>query len=391
MTERTEEKGRRAKIAYIVSAKYGLPGFLHNEIRGLKEAGVEVVPYMIKSGRGPYMPPADWEVHRLGLFRAALSLILWMFIRPLVFLRLFVESVRDGGAADFAIAADFGLRMKKDGTTLIYSFDANHPLYVGYYSKRLTGIRLAVIVHAMAFYCNPNEALAGKCLRACDRIINITEYNRKLLSLKFGIEEEKMDVVRVAVDTERFRAEEEEKKILIVGQFAERKGHELLFRAVKRLGRKDIRIWVVGEGSWSGARDYVDVRGLAGELGIEDRVTFFGAVNDDVLKALYRGSDIFCLPSRTSSDGMKEGLPVVLMEAMASGKPVITTRHTGIPELVGEALVEENDVEGLSREIEKLAGDAGLRAEHSIRNRKRVEELHSMRNVLRLKEILTGL
>lgn len=104
-----------------------------------------------------------------------------------------------------------------------------------------------------------------------------------------------------------------------------------------------------------------------------------------MLKYLYQACDIFCLPSRTYV--VKEGLPVSLMEAMASERPLISTRHAGIPELVPDILIEENDSEGLANAIARLADNPEMRKSMGKRNRSIVEDRYSKRNVQQLREL----
>ncbi len=115
---------------------------------------------------------------------------------------------------------------------------------------------------------------------------------------------------------------------------------------------------------------------LAAELGFGERVTFTGVVSQDEARELYRGSDLFCLPS------LAEGLPAVLMEAMACGLPVVSTRIDAIPELVvdGESglLVEPGDSAGLRAALERLTGDPKLRAALGAAGRRRVAERHEL-------------
>ena len=92
---------------------------------------------------------------------------------------------------------------------------------------------------------------------------------------------------------------------------------------------------------------------------LDEKVEVLGRQGGVILDIIYSACDIFCLPSFTEyySDGKpreREGIPVALMEAMAWGKPVITTRHAGIPELVDEILVEERNVKQLKEAIEYL-------------------------------------
>jgi colanic acid/amylovoran biosynthesis glycosyltransferase len=111
-----------------------------------------------------------------------------------------------------------------------------------------------------------------------------------------------------------------------------------------------------------------------------------------VLEIIYSACDIFCLPSYTEyyPDGMpaeREGIPVALMEAMAWGKPVISTKHAGIPELVEEILVEEKNVQELKSAICYLLDNPDKWKEMGKRNRAIIAEKYSKDNVRILAEI----
>jgi colanic acid/amylovoran biosynthesis glycosyltransferase len=123
-------------------------------------------------------------------------------------------------------------------------------------------------------------------------------------------------------------------------------------------------------------------------LGIASQVAFFGEQRDNALLALYRESDIFCLPSRTDSKGDHEGFPNVIAEAMAFSKPVISTRHAGIPEAVETILVDENDVDQLAQAINQACESAELRRQLGRRNRLTAKKLFSLANNDQLAEIL---
>jgi glycosyltransferase involved in cell wall biosynthesis len=222
-------------------------------------------------------------------------------------------------------------------------------------------------------------------LKYCDRIATITEYNKSILINQFRVPDNKIEIVRQIVDLDSYRFTPKI-KILIVGFFAQKKGHDILFKAVKQLNRDDVELWVVGDVVSDHTR--VDCRQLAKELGIESRIAFFGIQKDNALKALYRECDIFCLPSRTDCHGDHEGLPNAIIEAMAFSKPVISTKHAGIPEAIDHLLVEENQVEQLAEALRLACNSAELRRRLGDRNRSVAEHMFSHTNNDKLEDIL---
>ena len=378
----------KARVAYIASAKMGLPSFVHREIDQLMKGGVEIFLFIVKYGPGIYMPQENWNCYVLKPVVALLRQPLFFVKRPLRYTLLLWEAIKTQSLVDFAIAVDFVPRMKEKKVDIIHCQEALHMLYIGYYCKQFLNTPLSVATYDNVFYVSPNAnmAMLKRSLQCCDQIITNCDFNSEQLMTKFGVNGEKLHVVRSSVDTTKFH-HDKSTKVLIVSQFAERKGHDVMLKALKVLARDDIVLWVVGAGSWSGSRDYVDVRRIAQEVGISDKVIFFGEVPETILRILYETCDIFCLPSRISSEGLKEGFPVALMEAMSYEKPVISTRHAGIPELVDDILVDENDVEGLAEAIERLTDDPDLRRESGKRNREIIERRYSTKNVTRLQEL----
>jgi colanic acid/amylovoran biosynthesis glycosyltransferase len=117
------------------------------------------------------------------------------------------------------------------------------------------------------------------------------------------------------------------------------------------------------------------------QLGLESQVAFFGKLSGTALKAVYRTCDVFCLPSRFDSHGEGEGFPNTIIEAMACGKPVVTTRHVEIPCIVEQILVEENDVDALAEALQHVSESSRLRTQLGERNRELAEEYFSPQNV----------
>ena len=154
---------------------------------------------------------------------------------------------------------------------------------------------------------------------------------------------------------ERTRAQGAPTRLLFVGRLAEKKGVLDLVAAAGRVTAtgRELELTIVGTGP---LRDEV-ARAVA-DAGLEDRVRMLGGrTHHEVVEAMHRGH-LLAAPSVTAPNGDQEGIPNVLKEAMATGMPVLATRHSGIPELVRDGvsghLVDEGDVEGLARRLGEL-------------------------------------
>jgi glycosyltransferase involved in cell wall biosynthesis len=173
-------------------------------------------------------------------------------------------------------------------------------------------------------------------------------------------------------------------EILSVGRAVPVKGQALLVEAVADLKRRGVeaRLTIVGDGPALG-----DLRALAAALAVADSVSFEGAVGQEQILGYYERADVFALPS------FAEGIPVVLMEAMATGLPVVSTTIAGIPELVDDGasgfLVTPGRVDELAGALERvLAAGAEERAEMGRVGRERVEsEFATVRVAERLLEL----
>ena len=207
-----------------------------------------------------------------------------------------------------------------------------------------------------------------------DRVICISDFTRsQLMYLTEPDHWAKLAVVHCGADLGRYPLVAPRQGpgfvVLCVARLAPQKGLEVLLSAVKQLadGGTDAKLVLVGEGPMR-AR----LGRQAERLGITDRVVMEGAVGQDEMAVYYACADVFCLPS------FAEGVPVVLMEAMASGRAVVTTRVAGVPELVDDGvsglLVAPGNAGQLAAALERLATSPEEREKMGLAGRQKIVE-----------------
>ena len=242
------------------------------------------------------------------------------------------------------------------------------------------------------FWDVSRHRLARKVASA-DLVVCISHFARsQLMAISDERHWGKLRVVHCGIDPGEFQPEggggaDGGLSVLCVGRLIKLKGQAILLRAVAEAARSrpDIEVTFVGYGE---AR--AELERLARELGIEERVTFAGAAGSHQLRDLYARADVFCLPS------FGEGVPIVLMEAMAMRLPVVTTHIAGIPELVEHdvngLLLPPGRVDALAAALTRLAADPQLRARMGEAGRRRVEaEFESGACARELRELLVEL
>lgn len=223
---------------------------------------------------------------------------------------------------------------------------------------RSAGIpRVVTTEHLPRIARNPKRAwLKRFSTYFVDRVITVSRANARHLEWQHDVGPERIRVVYNGVpepdlcDRSRARKEldipEGVRFLCLIGELSARKGQRLLLDALARLHRRDDWcLWFVGEGP-----DRYILEQRVDELGMGSRVVLAG-FRDDVSKIL-RAADLLVLPSEL------EGMPYVILEAMAMGLPVIATNVDGVPEIVVDddtgLLIEPGDVEALSAAVQTV-------------------------------------
>jgi colanic acid/amylovoran biosynthesis glycosyltransferase len=221
----------------------------------------------------------------------------------------------------------------------------------------------------------------GSLFDAGATFVCVSEHVRRK-AVEWGYPPERLVVLPIGVDTDLIKPSGvgEAPRILHVARLVAKKGTADLIAAFARVVRAvpAAELAIVGAGP---LRD--SLGGLAKELGVAHAVRFLGArPHDETLAELSR-SRLLCVPSVTAPNGDMEGLPTVVLEAFAAGRPVVGTRHGGIPEAVTDGtdgyLVAERDVVGLADRLTALLGDVELGERMGAAARATAEERFDLR------------
>ena len=369
------------KSAYIVSAGRGLESFIFREIDEMKKVGVDIVLFTTKfNGKDVYSPKPDWQVEKISYAKILISTFLNLLRQPLITLRMMLESLKYRTLTECLIAFDFSRRMKRHRIKHIHCHFGDRKFFIGVYCKKILKVKLSLTVHAHEIYANPNERFFRVSIMEADKIVTISEKNKQLLVKSFGVDRRIVKTIRLSVDLKNFN-KVNSIKVLTVARYTERKGFRELFECIKRIDHQDIEFITIGFGE-------LNIRELAKSMNIEDRVTIFDKMDSHQLRYFYNTCDIFCLPSKHTKKEGSEGIPVVLMEAMASEMIIVTTPNGSIPELVNDILVKENDADSLYFGLMEAIALVRSKTLLGKENRSKVMRFHSQENISKLKKYL---
>jgi colanic acid/amylovoran biosynthesis glycosyltransferase len=261
---------------------------------------------------------------------------------------------------------------------------------------RRAGVPLVVHFHgydaSLHETLRENREAYPRMFRAAAAIVAVSRaMKRQLISL--GAPPEKVQCNPYGVDCTEFGGGDPAAApptFVAVGRFTAKKAPQLTLAAFAEARRAcpEARLRMVGDGPL-----LAECRALAAELGVGDAVTFLGARPHEVVREEVRRARAFVQHSVVTESGDSEGTPVAVIEAGATGLPVVATRHAGIPDVVVEGetglLVEEGDVPGMAAHLVRLARDPGLAGRMGRAARRRVEGHFTMeRSLARLWSII---
>lgn len=267
---------------------------------------------------------------------------------------------------------------------------------ITWFASRLTGLPFSFTAHAKDIYqaeLNPGDLLERK-LGAARFVATCTCANAEVLCARHPRPTE-VHTIYHGLDTEWFAPAPAAPApavptLLSVGRFVEKKGFDQLLRACALLRGQGLafRCLIVGERGSA----YEGLLKLIDELGLQGCVELRSAVTQDQLRELYRAAQVFALPCQVMEDGDRDGIPNVMAEAMALGLPVVSTRISGIPELVDDGrhglLVPPRDPVALAAALRRVLQEPGLAGALAQAARQRIcDVFDSRRTTLVLRDL----
>jgi colanic acid/amylovoran biosynthesis glycosyltransferase len=398
--ERPSMTPTKPRIAYVLKRypRYS-ETFIVNEILAHEAAGREVDIFALRSVEETHFQDM------LGQVRAPVTRIPDQLKNAAAMWSL-LETARDGlpdawpalGSLDAADGRDvaqalaLALEARARGVGHLHAHFGTVATTVARLAAAFAGIGYSFTAHAKDIYCDYDETQALDLkLRDAAAVVTVSDFNVAHLRDTYGRDAARVVRIYNGIDLARFgwSGPSAGSEILAIGRLVEKKGFHILIEAVRllRAAGRPVRCRIVGAGE-EGANLAAQI--AASDLG--DAVTLAGPLPQTAVIEAMREAGVLACPCVIGRDGNRDGLPTVLLEAMALGTPCVATDVTGIPELVrdGETglCVPEGDPEALAAALARMLDDRDLRRRVAEAGRALVEkEFDQQRNAARLRAV----
>lgn len=386
------------KLAYLAPEIPALSAtFVYNEILALNKLGYEIDAFSVHK---PAMPATDKKLVNLGaqvtyLYATPKRYVLASHLRLLVnkprhYMRALTACLVDmvsvklwsrnalGLLYRYFFSARLADKLLSQQVQHLHVHFAHIPTDIAMYASLLSGIPFSVTAHANDIF--ERGLLLDKKVARSHFFATISEFNKNYIETTYDVKSNKLKVIRCGVDTDVFKSKNITQlsspvKLGVVGRLVEKKGLDTLISAINLLNNdyQDFTLDIAGSGPLE-----MELKEQVELMGLSDKVNFKGPLPHDQVVTFVRGLDMFILPCKKDKQGDMDGIPVVLMEAMMLGTSVISSRITGIPELVIDdetgLLIDPNNAEQLASCILNLIHDDELRARLTLSAIIKVEE-----------------
>jgi len=359
-------------IAYVTTTFPTFAAFLENEVARLHARGVRIRVYTLRPLRSNYQPdhepliPLTRYVGSPVDPRSWLALLGWLVRRPHVLIPEVARVMWASRGSPYALAghlawlpaaARVATLVEREDLARVHGAWAHFPASVAYLAARLTGRRFSMAGHAGSDLYR-TQAFLGEKARAADFVTTCVRGNRDMLRALAG-PGARVEWIYHGVDRARFdgagRARGAEPLFLCIGRLAETKGFDTAVRALGALKARGLapQLEMIGDGP-----DRPELERLAREHGVAEQVVFRGWIAQTELLPLYRRAWMLLAPSRVLANGRRDGIPNVIVEALAMGLPCAGTRAAGLEEAITDGvngvLAPPDDPEALAAALEPL-------------------------------------
>jgi glycosyltransferase involved in cell wall biosynthesis len=384
------------KIAYVLNT-YPQPShsFIRREIRALEGMGFSVTRLAMRRAAVPLVDPQDQEEQAATeyVLEAGAGALLSGALRvaagsPGRMLRALRLAMRMGRASHVGVLrhliylaeATFVLkRCREQGIRHCHAHFGTNAAAVVALVRALGGPGYSFTTHGPEEFDAPAALSLGQKLDDAAFAVGVSQFGRSQLSrwAKFATWE-RLHVVHCGIEPEKFAdpkpVPDGPLRLVSIGRFVEQKGQMVLVNAMARLRDRfpDLHLSLVGDGDMR-----VDLEQAIARHGLQDRITLTGWLSEAEVTGQLERAHVLVMPS------FAEGLPMVVMEAMAAARPVIATYVAGTPELVQDQqtgwLVPAGDAVALAEQIAEVAGlEAARLTEMGQRARSRVLQRHDV-------------
>jgi glycosyltransferase involved in cell wall biosynthesis len=397
---------KKFSLVYIIGTYPGLTTtFIDREIHALQQQGVQVrvisirKPHTILSLDQEELQKITTYLIPTSVLKFIAAHLRFVFQKPGIYFGTLLELIKNPHP-DFINRLKTILHFAEGvyAASLISAHSCDHlhahfidrASTVALVASRLLSLPYSVTAHANDIYINP--ILLPLKLSLASFVATCTNYNRQHLQEIVHLNG-KLHCLYHGLDVDAYTPSTDHSKdiiptIISVGQLKEKKGFQYLLQACQILKSKDFifHCLIIGEGNLR-----QELERQIHELSLENFVTLRGALPHESVIQEYQHSTLFVLPCITGSDGDRDGIPNVILEAMAMQLPVISTQHSGIPEVIKSGvnglLVPPADADSLAYAIASLIDDPYLRTQLGRRGRQTVtKQFNAMQNAGRLLE-----
>ena len=359
-------------IGYVMRA---FPVLYHatvlNEMRVLREMGIHVRVFSIlephaserRGMRPDQLPPVTYcwkdRAERASVIKSSLSIL--SRVGPGAYRRAF-EFARRGGLLTnlkaFMRLAHWAEAMRRQGVTHFHAHWATEATTVAAIFSWLTRIPFSFTAHAYDIYLSPQ--FFDLKLREAAFAVTVSKYNRQYIAEHFGPDEiDKIHVIYPLVDLNQFPrrppSSDGPLTILTIGRMTEYKGLLYLVEACRILKQRGLRFecQIVGQGE-----DQPLLEEAIARYSLEAEVKLPGSLPHEAIPSLLESATLFALPCVIADNGDRDGMPQVLLEAMARGVPVVSSEVIGLPEMIRDGsgiLVPPRDPDALADAMQHIA------------------------------------